>query len=225
MYPNYAFTHKIKMRVEIKGQFNIDWVGSSFNSEKVEVSRDGIQTMSLPSNFESFCSEVNIKLMKVQKAKKFQQIFGTLAWLCLIGFVVVSNILARKLYTNGNVFIPMFIYIPCFGLFIFQYFYVRNMVRSGFDDVSSLCATFSVNGSRYMLENEHWGGCNKPHVRRYFISVNNDDEEQAMPIAAPVVVPADNTNYNNPYLQSSATENKPSSSGDQPVSIFDQLNK
>lgn len=60
------------MRVEIKGQFNIDWVGSSFNSEKVEVSRDGTQTMSLPRNFDSFCSEANIKLMKVQKAKKFQ---------------------------------------------------------------------------------------------------------------------------------------------------------
>lgn len=222
------------MRVEIKGQFNIDWVGSSFNSENVEVSRDGTQTMSLPRNFDSFCSEANIKLMKVQKAKKFQQIFGTLAWVCLIGFVVFANILQSRILKDGNVFIPIMFYIPCFVLFIFQYFYVRNMVRSGFDDVSSVCTTFSVNGSRYMLENEHWGGCNKPHVRRYFISAYNDDEEQAMPnvsaplpTATPIVPsePVDNTNYNdNPYLQSS-TENKPSSSGNQPVSIFDQLNK
>eukprot|EP00580_Thalassiosira_gravida_P004792 CAMPEP_0201653488 /NCGR_PEP_ID=MMETSP0493-20130528/45015_1 /ASSEMBLY_ACC=CAM_ASM_000838 /TAXON_ID=420259 /ORGANISM="Thalassiosira gravida, Strain GMp14c1" /LENGTH=90 /DNA_ID=CAMNT_0048130025 /DNA_START=196 /DNA_END=468 /DNA_ORIENTATION=+ len=39
------------------------------------------------------------------------------------------------------------------------------------EKVKEVCSQYSAISVTYTLESEHWGGCNKPHVKRYYIDV------------------------------------------------------
>jgi len=39
------------------------------------------------------------------------------------------------------------------------------------EKVKEVCSQYSAISMTYTLESEHWGGCNKPHVKRYYIDV------------------------------------------------------
>ncbi len=44
------------------------------------------------------------------------------------------------------------------------------------DDLQVVCEQHSGIRTKFTLASEHWGGCNKPHVKRYYITVETLDE-------------------------------------------------
>jgi hypothetical protein len=44
---------------------------------------------------------------------------------------------------------------------------------------SSLRADSGIR-TKFTLVSEHWGGCSKPHVKRYYITVGTLDEDEAV---------------------------------------------
>ena len=76
-------------------------------------------------------------------------------------------------------FVGLLFYPLSVGYFV-VYCYVRKNVRNTMESVKEVCEQHSGNGTKYTLESEHWGGCNKSHVKRYFVVATAVDTVQAV---------------------------------------------
>ena len=90
-------------------------------------------------------------------------------------------------------------------------------VKAVWNNIRQICLEESGNGIRYELRDEHFGGCNKQHVRRYYVMVDIDEEKP--PASTPVVAVAPVINATK--VPESATSNTTPVGGT--TSIFDQL--
>jgi hypothetical protein len=166
-------------RVEILGQFNVDMpcVGNSqhvkIDRQPTTIATDGI------NEWAPFCDAVDETLAPLTRVKTQTRIATTLFYVFMLLFVVVFNVLPRLDLTSvakGAVYSYSFVAI---AFYIPLYCITRKKLRMIMDDVQVVCEQHSGIRTKFTLASEHWGGCNKPHVKRYYIMVETLDEALA----------------------------------------------
>lgn len=228
-------------RAEITGQFNFDNPFSAWNNTEVKVERELAAMAPPPPNWSSFCDSADDALQPLLATKKsfklMSSIFYASIFAVFAGLVIINTF---NIDFNYGLFkfaaVPYVLLMIPFGIF---YFRTRSKLKKTMSDVEKACQQHSggnSRGFRYTLHSEHWGGCNKPHVKRYFITVhapsdaeggNNADIEQpvvAVPVAAYVPAPAATPPTNDAYQDTPSSVAVTSGGGGKGPSIFDQLN-
>mmetsp|Transcript_28474 Transcript_28474/g.42237 ORF Transcript_28474/g.42237 Transcript_28474/m.42237 type:complete len:227 (+) Transcript_28474:138-818(+) len=154
-------------RVEIKGQFNFDNILSSWNRAEVVIDRQ-IHVSPIPRNWIVFCNDADEALREVTKAKSFHRIFGTLSWLMLAAYVVLV-LCFQNMVSQGIVagVFSLAVFIP----FLIIWLSTRSKLKFGMNKLEQTCQSHSGKDVQYVLGNEFWGNCNKPNVKRYFVTV------------------------------------------------------
>eukprot|EP01083_Nonionella_stella_P084609 234264_1 len=237
-------------RAEITGQFNIDYPCSAWNNTEVKVERELAATTTMamtPSNWSSFCDSADVALQPLLATKKRFKLISSTFYAIFFAFffgimILTTTILYDSVGTLKYVSVPyLLIMIP---FFIF-WFGIRSKLKKIMSDVEKVCQQYSDtngnnnssnNGFRYTLHSEHWGGCNKPHVKRYFITVhapsgteggnNHVDIEQPVvpaPVAAYAPAPTAAPPMNDLFQDTPSSVAATSGGGGKGPSIFDQL--
>lgn len=177
-------------RIEIEGQFNIDaaaFSGSAplrLNRQPPTINTAGIRNWNLFCDAADRCLEAATRLKKQNSCAQrgFFLFIGT--------FVVFVNVLPRwEVIGYGPVKYAGLIVFPVVLSFIFFNCWVIRSFYASMDKLGEVCEAHTTSGVTYRLEKEHWGGCAKPHVKRYHIDVEVTDEEAPAPVATAVAVP------------------------------------
>ena len=177
-------------RVDIEGQFDPSnpWKQCvAGNPEPFRVNRQQISAHEQPSNYTTFCNEVDLSLQKLAKAKALYKIVSFITF-GLILIIILLNLPMRLLITEDRIrpiisfLIPLITVIFVIGILII-FSQIRTQMKEVFDEVSDICTKYSVpNNVSYELRDEWWGGCSKHHARRRFLMVDiivtNDIEHQ-----------------------------------------------
>ena len=235
--PSALLSNMTTCRAEITGQFNFDNPFSAWNNTEVKVERELAAMAPPPPNWSSFCDSADDALQPLLATKKsfklMSSIFYASFFAVFAGLVYINNFNYGLLKFAA---VPYVLLMIPFGIF---YFCTRSKLKKTMSDVEKTCQQHSdgnSRGFRYTLHSEHWGGCNKPHVKRYFITVhapndaeggNNADIEQpvvAVPVAAYVPAPAAIPPTNDAYQNTPSSVAVTSGGGGKGPSIFDQLN-
>jgi hypothetical protein len=166
-------------RVEILGQFNVDMpcVG---NSQHVKIDRQPTTTIATSgiNEWTSFCDAVDETLAPLTRVRTWTKIATTLFYVFMLLFVVVFNVLPRLDSTSGTdpyVIATGAVYFFV-AIYISLYCITRKKLRMIMDNVQVVCEQHSGIRTKFTLVSEHWGGCSKPHVKRYYIMVETLDE-------------------------------------------------
>ena len=84
---------------------------------------------------------------------------------------------------QGQVLVTGAVYsLSMIAFYIPFYCNARKKLRMIMDDVQVVCEQHSGIRTKFTLVSEHchWGGCSKPHVKRYYITVETLDEDEAV---------------------------------------------
>ena len=172
-------------RVEIEGQFSVDNTFSACNGGEIKVDRS--VSFSEPQNWVSFCDSADEILREATIAKQWFKIYGTIAIFLFIAVYSIFNVpsiwkVASNEGGENSMIVLLFLALVITAVYgIYVNCAVRGKLKRPMEKVRSLCTEKSGSGVRYQLTDEHYGGCNKPHVRRYYIMVFVDDEESPSP--------------------------------------------
>ena len=165
-------------RIEITGQFSVDNGFSAWNREEVKVDTQTPLPM-VPANWASFCDSANHILAEVTAAKAWFRIWYTVGLALIIALAILPHIFLRIGKVRDG--LPPYYFVGVF-LFILPLLYasiaIRGKLRRPMEKLDTLCSERSGNGILYQLLNENYGGCSKPHVKRYYIMVFTDEEQQ-----------------------------------------------
>mmetsp|Transcript_27151 Transcript_27151/g.49289 ORF Transcript_27151/g.49289 Transcript_27151/m.49289 type:complete len:245 (-) Transcript_27151:86-820(-) len=151
-------------RVEIPGQLNANYPWFS-NRQPILIERNpsSISTTGI-SNWNQFCDSVDEVLVPLTKTKSIAKI----SYALFIGYIFLFV---------GSVFVDFiggytyeFVW-PIIGIIMIVTCYVRTQLTSTMKKVEEVCSRYSASGVTYTLKSEYWGGCNQPHVKRYYIDV------------------------------------------------------
>lgn len=165
-------------RVEITGQFNVDKLMSAWNNKESTVERELATTQ--PPNWSSFCDSADDALQPMLGTKKKFRVINTIFLVVLFAVFVgtMALIVTTSMLTNiWRIAVP---YIALLIPFLFFWFWIKSKVKTTMSDLEKVCQQFSGSSNnatsgefRYELHSEHWlGGCTKPHVKRYFITLH-----------------------------------------------------
>mmetsp|Transcript_28673 Transcript_28673/g.51825 ORF Transcript_28673/g.51825 Transcript_28673/m.51825 type:complete len:117 (+) Transcript_28673:96-446(+) len=102
-------------------------------------------------NWNEFCDSVDEALMPLARIKGFE---------CSLSNAVV-------------------IY-PFILIYLYAYCQVRKRLVDVMEKVKEVCEHNHASGVNYRLASEQWGGCNKRHVKRYYIVVDMDEVNVAV---------------------------------------------
>jgi len=155
-------------RVEIAGQFNVDNAMCS-SSKPILIERHpaSVSTTGI-CNWNQFCDSVDEALVPLTKRKFLAKIASVLLYVYIVLFVVTLVVLpfdsAVKKYSAAFVW-------PVVVVHFYVYCVSRKKLAASMKKVKEVCSQYSASGVIYTLQSEHWGGCNKPHVKRYYIDV------------------------------------------------------
>mmetsp|Transcript_4428 Transcript_4428/g.9932 ORF Transcript_4428/g.9932 Transcript_4428/m.9932 type:complete len:248 (+) Transcript_4428:68-811(+) len=154
-------------RVEIAGQFNVDNAMCS-SSKPILIERHpaSVSTTGI-CNWNQFCDSVDEVLVPLTKTKSIAKISYALFIVYILQFV-------GSVFVGWSIHFGRYTYAfiwPAVGIYGAVYCYVRTQLTSTMKKVEEVCSRYSASGVTYTLKSEHWGGCNKPHVKRYYIDV------------------------------------------------------
>jgi hypothetical protein len=222
-------------RVEILGQFNVDYPCVTSIRGKVQIDPSAALP-TVPSNWGAFTESANQVLSPLTTLRLYVKVLGIAMYIILTALIVVFSILPSVLKEDtfqlpkSYNFVPFVAFV---GIFLFLWIQMRIRLSATMTQLNLVCNQYSENSEhvKYELQSEHWGGCNKPHVRRYFILVHfSNDMEAAVastssslsvsPPSSTVVPNNDTTVYygshpqQNPQQQTTTTTTS---------SFFDQL--
>mmetsp|Transcript_5744 Transcript_5744/g.8544 ORF Transcript_5744/g.8544 Transcript_5744/m.8544 type:complete len:116 (+) Transcript_5744:220-567(+) len=107
--------------------------------------------------------------------------------------------------------------------FLCVFLSVKNKLRTVKNELSEVCSQKSGGGIVYSLIDEHWGGCSKPHVRRFSFAVKFDEEAAPVMAATESFVGNPRTRADESWSTPAYTETKTSEGGQGTTSIFDSL--
>ena len=178
-------------RVEISGQFNVDMPCVGY-SQHVQIDRQPTTIATSGINeWTQFCNAVDEKLAPLTRVRTWTRIATTLFYVFMLLFVVVFNVLPRLDMISMSADNPLnyqFLVTVTGAVYFFVaiafytplYCIARKKLRMIMDDVQVVCEQHSGVRIKFTLQSEHWGGCNKPHVKRYYITVETLDEDEAV---------------------------------------------
>eukprot|EP00551_Chaetoceros_affinis_P009259 CAMPEP_0203684756 /NCGR_PEP_ID=MMETSP0090-20130426/48200_1 /ASSEMBLY_ACC=CAM_ASM_001088 /TAXON_ID=426623 /ORGANISM="Chaetoceros affinis, Strain CCMP159" /LENGTH=246 /DNA_ID=CAMNT_0050553937 /DNA_START=371 /DNA_END=1111 /DNA_ORIENTATION=- len=186
-------------RLDIKGQFNLGnpWAGFCNSGEPIEVTRDSVPAIEEPSNYQTFCNDVDEALQKLVLVKKLHKCSAYLLSLIIISSIIPQLVIRIIISRDGPImpFVIGFIglvMISVVGLCVI-YCKIYASMRGIYNDVKQICEQYSMpDGINYLVKDEWWGGCSKAHVRRYYLIVTvpggggggGYDGEQQQPIGS-----------------------------------------
>merc|ERR1712013_357720 len=147
----------------------------------------GISTADI-RNWNAFCEAADQCLAASSRLKQQnKRVHG--AFFAFIGiFVVGINVLPRVLNEYGLLKYVSVIVFPIVLVFLALFCRVIRNFYASIEKLEEVCERHTTNGVTYRLGSEHWGGCAKPHVKRYYINVDVADEEEPAPMATAVAV-------------------------------------
>lgn len=196
-------------RVDIQGQFNSDHPACS-DGRRIHIDRNpsSISTANV-RNWNGFCGAVDEALAPLARTKKIAKISNALLYIFLLvwifGIQVLPAVLGRsEMMMQRGIY---YMFVPVMLAFLGAFIYVRTALATVMKRVKGVCEQYSAmdSGVKYVLESEHWGGCNKPHVKRWFIVVDVDEERNAT-ATADAEQPRETTNVSAPdYFSTQAT--------------------
>ena len=134
-------------RVEIEGQFDVNnpWTFVASSKGPLRVCRQQVSGPDQPSNWNSFCDEVDKTLEQLQSVKK---VYRTTSIIILLFFVfaISSQIWIRMLPNPGFVamtVVPIVVFSSSF-FFISAFCWMLAKLKRAFGEVSNVCARYSV---------------------------------------------------------------------------------
>lgn len=162
-------------RVEIEGQFNVDRAGCA-GSRPVRIERNPA-TLSTTGvrDWTRFCDSVDEALAPTAGIGARARTSTALFYAYLLAAVAVFNAVP-----DLRGYWPLGIY-PAALIYAYISCKIRKDLAGTFEGVNGVCERYSTKGVTYRLESEHWGGCNKRHVKRWYVEVELD-EEAAEPV-------------------------------------------
>jgi hypothetical protein len=172
-------------RVTIEGQFDPSNPYVSCSAKQpFRVSREDLPFNQQPSNWDSFCDEVDRIIQKLNKPRQQYKYSSILFSVMLAGFFLPSITSQRKFANDDDpsLFI-MYMVSMVISVFMYTYLWVKiNLVlKQVFSDVGQLCSQSSVpNSVTYELHDEWWGKCSKVTSRRRFLIIKtsfNDNDD------------------------------------------------
>lgn len=178
-------------RVEILGQFNVDYpcIASMRGQVQIDPSASTSLLPTIPSNWVAFTESANRILSPLTTLRLYVKVLGLLMYIILIALIVVFGVLPNVLKEDSFRLPESYNFVPFVAFaFLFLYLWIQMRIRltGTMNQLTVVCDQYSDNEHvTYELQSEHWGGCNKPHVRRYFLLVHgpssNDMEAPAPP--------------------------------------------
>lgn len=224
-------------RVEILGQFNVDYPCANVRGE-VQIDPSPSLT-TVPSNWSAFTESANRILSPLTNLRFYSKILSTLMYLILIVLIVILTVLPNVLkedfpFRISGIYriVP---YVAFAFLGIFLWIQMRVRLNNTMKELALVCDQYSDDNVKYEIQAEPWGGLNKPHVVRYFILVHfpsmdhfNDDNVEAPVSSSTVVHPSDTLIYGNPAddpkpIHDASLESNPTTTTTTQTSFFDQL--
>ena len=235
-------------RVEILGQFNIDYPCVARIRGEVQIDPSSALP-TVPSNWSAFKESDNRILSPLTTLRLYSKILSTIMYLILFTLIIVFILLPNVLNDDSSFrisetynFVPFVAFVI---IFIYLWIQMRVRLTNNMKELAVVCDQYSDNEHvKYELQTEHWGGCNKPHVTRYFILVHfpsmdhyNDDDVEAPVSSSMVAHPSNTLIYGNSQHQEQQQEQDPNPFNDDVLlqsnptttttmattSLFDQL--
>lgn len=155
-------------RIEIIGQFNVDNpICSGLGPMKIERNPTSISTAGI-SDWNQFCDSIDEALSPLAKTKAIAKISSLFLYPYILIVVIVNSALPTKQYTGALVW-------PIIIAYFIIHCRTRTRLAAVMEKVKGVCHHNQSNSFSYSLESERWGGCNKPHVKRYYIEVEMTD--------------------------------------------------
>mmetsp|Transcript_17155 Transcript_17155/g.21689 ORF Transcript_17155/g.21689 Transcript_17155/m.21689 type:complete len:254 (-) Transcript_17155:258-1019(-) len=185
-------------RLDIKGQFSLSnpWAGLCNSGEPIEVTRDSVPAIEEPSNYQTFCNDVDEALQKLVPAKKLHKCSAYLLSLIIISSIIPQLVIRIIISRDGPImpFVIGFIglvMISVVGLCVIYCKIYASLRGVFYNDIKQICEQYSMpDGINYLVKDERWGGSSKAHIRRYYLIVTvpvgggGYDTEQQQPIGS-----------------------------------------